>query len=88
MRYSAPSPQLSVGSRFAARPAPTGRAASRRYRCHYHPKDLNGYPAACSTGVLPFVQVNARDAEHARRAAHQLTGCSIGNVERLDEVTA
>ena len=60
----------------------------RSYRCHYHPKDRNGYPAACDTGVLPFVQVKARDAEHAQRVAHQLTGCSISNVERLDEVAA
>jgi hypothetical protein len=62
--------------------------ASRSYSCHYHPKDRNGYPAACDTGVLPFVQVKARDAEHAQRVAHQLTGCSISNVERLDEVAA
>ena len=60
----------------------------RSYRCHYHPKDRNGYPAACDTGVLPFVQVKARDAEHAQRVAHDLTGCSISNVERLDEVSA
>jgi hypothetical protein len=60
----------------------------RSYRCHYHPKDRNGYPAACDTGVLPFVQVKARDAEHAQRVAHQLTDCSINNVERLDEVSA
>ena len=61
---------------------------SRSYRCHYHPKDRNGHPAACDTGVLPFIQVNARDAEQALRVAHQLTGCSISNVERLDEVAA
>ena len=59
-----------------------------RLRCHYHPKDRNGFPAASDTGVLPFVQVKARDAEHAQRVAHQLTGCSISNVERLDEVAA
>jgi hypothetical protein len=60
----------------------------RSYRCHYHPKDRNGFPAACDTGVLPFVQVKARDAEHAQRVAKDLTGCSISNVEHLDEVVA
>jgi hypothetical protein len=71
-------------------PAPRHLAhhCSRSYRCHYHPKDRNGFPAACDTGVLPFVQVKARDAEHAQRVAHDLTGCSISNVERLDEVAA
>jgi hypothetical protein len=74
----------------AARPTPSRvhQHNPRSYRCHYHPKDRNGYPAACDTGVLPFVQVKARDAEHAQRVAHQLTGCSISNVERLDEVAA
>ena len=68
--------------------APAASRLPRSYRCHFHPKDRNGYPAACDTGVLPFVQVKARDAEHAQRVAHDLTGCSISNVERLDEVAA
>jgi hypothetical protein len=61
---------------------------SRSYRCHYHPKDRNGYPAQCDTGVLPFVQLRARDAENAQRLAHQLTGCSISGVERIEEILA
>jgi hypothetical protein len=73
-----------------ARPTPgrVNQDSPRSYRCHYHPKDRSGFPAACDTGVLPFVQVKARDAEHAQRVAHGLTGCSISNVERLDEVAA
>ena len=54
------------------------------YRAYYTPIDRNGYPVACETGVLPFVQVQANDAEHAQRAAHHVTGCPIDNVERLD----
>jgi len=73
-----------------ARPTPgrVNQDSPRSYRCHFHPNDRNGFPAACDTGVLPFVQVEARDAEHAQRVAHDLTGCSISNVERLDEVAA
>lgn len=74
----------------AARPAPHSRQkhSPLSYRCHYHPKDRNGYPATCDTGVLPFVQVKARNAEDAQRIAHRLTGCSISGVERLDEAAA
>ena len=61
---------------------------TRSYRCHYHPKDRDGYPAPCDSGVLPFVQIRACDAESAQRIAHQLTGCSISSVERLEEISA
>jgi hypothetical protein len=62
--------------------------AQRRYRCTYHPKDRDGFPAAAETGVLPFVQLHAANAEEAQRQAHHLTGCSVSSVERLDEVPA
>ena len=62
--------------------------ASRSYRCFFSPKGLNGYPVATDSGILPFVQVRATDAEAARRAAHHVTGCPVSNVERLDEVAA
>ena len=59
-------------------------SSTRSYRCHYHPKDRDGYPTPCDSGVLPFVQIRARDAENAQRIAHQITGCSISSVERLE----
>jgi len=58
---------------------------ARRYRAFYAPKDSNGYPVATDTGVLPFVQVQAADAEAAQRAAFALTGCSIADVQRIDD---
>ncbi|HWH75063.1 MAG TPA: hypothetical protein VNV16_12450 [Methylibium sp.] len=56
----------------------------RSYRCHYTPKDRNGYPVPSDTGVLPFVQVRAANAEEAQRAAYALTGCPIASVERIE----
>ena len=61
------------------------QTSGRPYRAYYTPKDRDGWPVPCETGVLPFVQLRARDAEHAQRAAFHLTGCSIDNVERLDD---
>ena len=57
---------------------------TRSYRCTYHPKGPGGYPVQSDTGVLPFVQVKATNAEHAQRAAHAVTGCAIASVERLE----
>lgn len=56
----------------------------RSYRCHYTPLDRDGFPVATESGVLPFIQVKACDAEAAQRSAHALTGCPINEVERLD----
>lgn len=58
------------------------------YRAYYTPRDSYGYPVATETGVLPFVQIQANDAEHAQRAAHHVTGCSIDLVERQDSAAA
>ena len=57
----------------------------RRYRAFYAPKDGGGYPVPTDSGVLPFVQIQASDAESAQRAAFALTGCSIAEVQRLDD---
>jgi len=57
---------------------------TRSYRCTYHPNDPNGYPVPAETGVLPFVQVRALNAEAAQRAAHHVTGCAIASVERVE----
>lgn len=58
--------------------------ATRSYRCHYNPKDNNNWPVTCESGVLPFVQIQATDAEHAQRVAHAVTQCSISSVERIE----
>jgi hypothetical protein len=59
-------------------------APARSYRCTYTPLDRDGFPVPCDTGVLPFVQVRAANAEDAQRAANALTGCPITEVQRLD----
>lgn len=57
---------------------------ARSYRCSYYPKDRNGYPVAAESGVQPFVQVKATNAEKAALAAFAVTGCPISNVERVE----
>jgi hypothetical protein len=59
-------------------------APARSYRCTYTPLDRDGFPVACDTGVLPFVQVKAATAEDAQRAAHALVGSPITEVQRLE----
>lgn len=48
------------------------------YRAYYRPAQL-----IAENGVLPFIQVRARNAEAAQRAAHHLTGHPIDSVERI-----
>lgn len=63
--------------------------ATRSYRCHYTPLDRDGFPVPSDSGLLPFVQVKAANAEHALRAAFATIRCPISHVERLDDaVTA
>ncbi len=57
---------------------------ARSYRCSYHPKDINGYPVAADTGVLPSIRVQAADAESAARLAYATTGCVIALAERIE----
>ena len=57
---------------------------TRSYRCSYYPKDRFGSPVATDTGVLPFVQLKATDAEDAQRKAHAVTGCAVVGVERIE----
>lgn len=56
----------------------------RRYRCSYTPLDRNHVPQTNDTGVLPTVQVQARNAEDAQRLAYATIGCPIVMVERLE----
>ena len=58
----------------------------RSYRCAYHPVDGFGTPVSADTGVLPFVQIKAADAEDAQRKAHHVTGCPIDNVAHIEAV--
>lgn len=60
------------------------QTSQRSYRCSYSPLDRDGFPVVTDTGVLPFVQVQATDAEQAQRAAFALTGCPISEVQRLE----
>jgi hypothetical protein len=62
------------------------QTSERSYRCHYTPVDLARFPVPSESGVLPFIQIKAADAEQAQRAAHALTGCPIAEVQRLDPV--
>ncbi|WP_390342328.1 hypothetical protein ACFJIS_18910 [Variovorax boronicumulans] len=63
-------------------------SGERSYRCFYTPTDRFGVPVATDTGVLPYVQVKADDAEGAQRAAHHATGCPVSSVERLEHAEA
>lgn len=60
------------------------QTSERSYRCHYTPTDRDGYPVPSENGVLPFIQLQATDAEQAQRAAHAVTGCPIAEVTRLE----
>lgn len=59
--------------------------AHRSYRAFYTPLDRNRFPVASDSGLLPFVQVQATNAEHAQRAAFATIGCPISHVERLED---
>lgn len=56
----------------------------QRYRCTFRPLTLDGMPTACESGVEPHVDVEAANAEDAARQAHQLKGCPITEVTRLE----
>lgn len=59
---------------------------SRPYRAFYTPLDRDGWPVPSETGVLPYVDLKATDAEHAQRKAHERTKCPIDRVERIEAV--
>lgn len=63
-------------------------ARSHSYRCTYTPLDRDRVPVLNDTGVLPAVQVRARNAEEAQRLAFATVGCPIVVVERLEGVAA
>ncbi len=59
-------------------------AGDRSYRCFYTPRDKGGYPVAPDNGILPFIQLQADNAERAQRAAHHVTGCPVADVHRIE----
>lgn len=64
------------------------QTSERSYRCHYTPLDRDGFPVPSESGVLPFIQLQADDAEQAQRLARSLTGCPICEVQRLEGAAA
>ena len=64
------------------------QTSTRSYRCSYSPLDRDGFPVPTDTGVLPFVQVQATDAEQAQRIAHAMTNAPIAEVQRLEGAAA
>ena len=57
------------------------------YRCSYHPKDGFGAPLVSETGLLPFVQLKAPNADLAQRMAHAVTGCAVSEATRVEPQT-
>ncbi|SIR00551.1 hypothetical protein [Pseudacidovorax sp. RU35E] len=55
------------------------------YRCFYAPLDKLGSPTMAEAGVLPFVQLQATNAEDALRKAHHVTGCPVTEAQRLED---
>lgn len=58
--------------------------AVRQYRCFLHPVDGAGFPLPVETGVLQFIQLRAKDAEHAQRQAAHVSGKPVSRVERIE----
>lgn len=56
----------------------------QRYRCYYTPQTAEGWVVPSESGVLPFIDVDATDAEHAMRQAHHAKSAPISEVVRLD----
>lgn len=54
------------------------------YRCNFRPLTLDGFPTSCESGIEPFVDVEAANAEEASRRAYALKGCPITEVTRLE----
>lgn len=57
---------------------------TRSYRCFYVPLDRDRLPVLAESGIQPFIQLKATDAEHAQRAAHHTVGCPISDVQRIE----
>lgn len=63
-------------------------STSRSYRCTFTPIDRFGVPINTESGVLPWLQLRAKDAEQAARMAHASVGAPIVQVERIEPTAA
>ena len=54
------------------------------YRCSFHPLTIDGLPVSCESGIEPYVDVEAPNAEEASRRAYALKACPITEVTRLE----
>lgn len=61
---------------------------TRSYRCTFSPIDRFGVPIGTESGVLPWLQLRAEDAEQAARLAHASVGAPIVHVERIEPTQA
>lgn len=61
------------------------KTEKQRYRCSYTPLTIDGFVIASESGVLPYVDVTAVDAEAAARAAYLAKNAPITEVMRLDD---
>jgi hypothetical protein len=60
---------------------------TRRYRCQFAPATPEGLAHPIDAGILPFVDVDAPDAESAQRQAHIKTGKPIVDATRIEVTT-
>lgn len=58
------------------------------YRCYYAPTGPFGFVATPDNGILPFVDLQAPDAETAQRKAFALKSAPIVEAFRLDPAPA
>lgn len=63
-------------------------STARSYRCTFTPVDRFGAPMVTESGVLPWLQLQAADAEQAARLAHASVGAPIVQVERIEPTQA
>ena len=58
--------------------------ATRSYRCFFVPRDGFGRLAPPDTGIHPFVQLKAANAEAALTSAQHITGCPVIEAVRIE----
>jgi len=61
---------------------------TRRYRCEFAPATPEGLAHPLDAGILPFVEVEAHNAEAAQRLAHLKTGKPIVGAMRIEALPA
>lgn len=61
------------------------KTTTQRYRCTYRPLTIDGFPVASESGVEPFIEVDARNAEEAARLAYAAKRCPITDAVRIED---